>query len=482
MKKTLWLIVFMSILFSTFVSYGAPIDYLGGVHNEYEYEEIIFITGEPIKFKGTVNVRERYDEKRDTLTVTYDFRNLIPEDPSIDARINRRSITYVTEYTKDTSKGQSVGQTTVTRYNETMNIDGDRYQLEDYQFSRSDIIDNRPASNFYTGNVKGRKYYSINNNEGQVIVDITGGHVGYENFWGSTETQKTSQIITYPDGRQGVVNTQTSDSLTKRLVYSDNEVNLITFDGGYIRTTNRDLVSKYDYKLPNGEGKNTIGSESLSKAMSPKLERLVVPKFRDVNGHWAEEYIEKLYSLNVFDNTSTSFFIPEGPITREEYIKGVLRASNIEVEIPTNNRRTNRRGRGEEEVSPFADISVDDKSYPYIKAAHDLGIIKGRRVDLFRPKSALTMAEGVTMLIRALGFENRAPNPGYYTNFIDHRDIPSWAKDSVYVAKEIGILKGDRLNPNKPLTRAEASELLVRFLEFLEKDLQKDYRENIILY
>jgi len=32
------------------------------------------------------------------------------------------------------------------------------------------------------------------------------------------------------------------------------------------------------------------------------------------------------------------------------------------------------------------------------------------------------------------------------------------------------------------MTRAESSAMLVRFLEFLEKDLQQDYRENIILY
>jgi len=32
------------------------------------------------------------------------------------------------------------------------------------------------------------------------------------------------------------------------------------------------------------------------------------------------------------------------------------------------------------------------------------------------------------------------------------------------------------------MTRAEASAMLVRFLEFLERDLQRDYRENIILF
>ncbi|HEX3010538.1 MAG TPA: S-layer homology domain-containing protein, partial [Syntrophomonadaceae bacterium] len=58
-------------------------------------------------------------------------------------------------------------------------------------------------------------------------------------------------------------------------------------------------------------------------------------------------------------------------------------------------------------------------------------------------------------------------------------------RDSIYVASEIGLVQGDNsncVNPNKVMTRAEASALLVKFLNFLEVDLQKDYRENIVLY
>ncbi|MCL6546071.1 MAG: S-layer homology domain-containing protein, partial [Bryobacteraceae bacterium] len=89
----------------------------------------------------------------------------------------------------------------------------------------------------------------------------------------------------------------------------------------------------------------------------------------------------------------------------------------------------------------------------------------------------------VTILIRALGFATKAPNPGYYTDFSDDDDIPSWAKDSIYVAREINLIQGDnynRINPDEKLTRAEASAMLVRFLEFLQKDLQKDYRDSLI--
>ncbi|WP_281796656.1 S-layer homology domain-containing protein [Tepidanaerobacter syntrophicus] len=281
-----------------------------------------------------------------------------------------------------------------------------------------------------------------------------------------------------------------SDSLTKKLVYSENEATLSSFDGGYIRTTNREMVSRYDYDMPkiqNGiidSKKRSSGKVNLSAEMVPKVERLVVPKFRDVKGHWAEEYITKLYSLDVFDESQT-FFTPEIPMTRAEFIKGVIRACDIRPTVEqTSTARTSRR-KQPPETSPFKDVKVEDKNYQYIKEGLEKGIMTGVSSVYFKPNDPLTRAEAVTVLIRALGFGNRAPNPGYYTYFSDDDKIPSWAKDSVYVAREIGILEGDsynKFNPDKIMTRAEASAMLIRFLEFLEKDLQQDYRENIILY
>ncbi|MGB4509482.1 MAG: S-layer homology domain-containing protein, partial [Syntrophomonadaceae bacterium] len=103
----------------------------------------------------------------------------------------------------------------------------------------------------------------------------------------------------------------------------------------------------------------------------------------------------------------------------------------------------------------------------------------------FGPDEFLTRAQAITIMVRALGFENMAPTPGYHTSFADDHAIPNWAIDSIYVAREIGLVSGDaynRINPNQELTRGEASSMLVRFLNFLEQDLQKDYREDLVLF
>jgi len=492
--------ILMTLLISPLQAFGAPSGFEGGVNNEYQYEEIVFITGKPMKFSGELKISESGREGTESITYKY---NLTNKDETIKTKLTR-TVTFVTEYTERDDKGQATAQTTLGRYSEKIEVGKDKYVLEDFQFSKSDVIDRRPASDFYLGNLESRKYYELNRNEGEVIVSISGGNVGYENFWGSTETQiidyyiTSERTVTDEDGKsekvcwEGTVRAQISDSMTKKLIYGENEANFSSFDGGYIRTTNQGMVSRYEYDLPRMKNnipdkkRRSSGREELSANMVPRVERLVVPKFRDVRGHWAEEYITKLYSLDVFDE-SPNFFTPEVAMTRAEFTKGVIRACDIRSSMEDDKNKNRGRSRRKEppEESPFKDVKVEDVDYQYIKQGLEKNIIAGVSKDLFNPEGHLTRDQAVTILIRALGFGSRAPNPGYYTSFSDDDKIPNWARDSVYVAREIGIIQGDsynRFNPGKVMTRAEASAMLVRFLEFLEKDLQRDYRENIMLY
>jgi hypothetical protein len=489
----------MILLFIPISTWATPPGFSGGVNNEYEYEEFIFITGEPIKFVGKLTVKEQQKDEEKTVAYTY---KLTPEDKSLKGKLDR-NISFLTTYTKRNDKGQTIGQTVIDKYKETITIGKDKYELEKdggYELSKSDIIDNRPASDFYSGNLKARKYYKINKDEGEVIVDMSGGNVGYNNFWGNTETQILDYIITSTkqteddDGDideetwRGTVKVQVSDSITKTLKYSDNEANFSSFYGGHVRVTNQEMVSSYSYDLPKIEDdeindrKRMIGSKLLRQKMVPKVERLIIPKFKDIGGHWAEEYIKKLYSLDVFDENS-AFFTPDIPFTRGEFTKGIIRVCSMRPSLEEEKKPRRSRGRQPEEVSPFKDIAVTDPDYKYIKDGVEKNLISGVTKDLFKPEKPLTKAQAITILIKAIGFENKAPNPGFYTSFTDDNEIPNWAKDSIYMAKEIGIIQGDnynRINPNKNITRAEGSEILVRFLEFLQKDLQRDYRENII--
>ncbi len=499
MKRILlYLIVAVFLLTIPGAAYAKPPDFNGGVHNEHEYEEVVFLSGTPILFTGKLDISEK--EKADLTTINYKYK-LAPADKSIKGSLDRR-INYEIEYDRKNDKGQTVADTTIKTYRETIQIEGDRYTLADYQLSKSDIIDNRPASDFYSGTISARKVYDINRNEGKIIVDFSGGDVGYKNFWGSTETQILDYTIEsereLDSGEEnggyltsawnGSVSVIVSDSMNKTLQYTGNQANLSSFTGGHMRLTNQEMVSRYDYNLPyivDGEvsGGRSRNSIELHKSMLPKIERLLLPKLRDVAGHWAADDIGKLYSLDVFADNS-SFFAPDAPMTRMEFTTAMMKACNIRV-LQEEPKRTSRTRNTTAELSPFKDISITDENYSYVKEAVEKGIISGISRDLFMPEDKLTRAQAITILMRALGFENKAPTPGYMTSFADDYNIPEWAKDSFYVAREIGLVYGDtgnRANPNEVMTRAEASAMIVRFLNFLERDLQLDYREHIILY
>lgn len=500
MKRKSMMCMLLIFIMSFTGTLAAPPGFSGGVNNEYEYEEYLFITGQPIKLIGTVDVSEK--EKDTEKTVTYKYK-LTSQDKSI--KLDRTE-TFDTKYTKHSDKGQTVGNTKAGKYSEKIQIGPDRYELSDFQFSKSNIIDNRPASDFYLGDIKARKYYTINKDQGNVVIDITGKNTGYQNFWGNTETQVLDQVISYnrkvtvagtnggqnttqDRSWQGTVRIQASDSTSKQLRFSSNEASFSSFNGGYMRVTNKEIVSQYDYDLPRikdgvpEKDKRESKTLKLSKSFVPKIERLIVPKFRDTNGHWAQTHVEKLYSLDVFDATS-QFFSPELPMTRLEFTKAVMKAANMRTALVEKKKTTSTKKK-QVEQSLFKDLKVEDPNYIYVKDAVGKNIIKGSTIDLFAPNQPLTRAQAITILIRALGFESKAPNPGYATYFSDDYVIPDWARDSIYMAGEIGLVQGDAYNnvaPNKNMTRAEASALLIRFLEFLQKDLQTDYRENIINY
>ena len=131
----------------------------------------------------------------------------------------------------------------------------------------------------------------------------------------------------------------------------------------------------------------------------------------------------------------------------------------------------------------FSDVSQSHPDYDYIMEVEKRGIIQGVGPGRFAPDGVLTRAQAITIMIRALGFENMAPSPGFRTGFADDHQIPGWAMDSVYAAREIGLVNGDaygNLNPNEVLSRAEAAAFLYRFIRYLQSDIKRDYRDRIL--
>ncbi|MGE5389961.1 MAG: S-layer homology domain-containing protein [Deltaproteobacteria bacterium] len=499
MKKLFILIISLIYIFTCAIVpvQASPPDFAGGINDENTYEEVVFLSGEPVKFSsqgGKFTVKET--EKDTMKTVSYTIK-LTSVTAGITGTLDR-SFKLVTTSQPDTVRGQTIATSEIKSFKESITIGSDTFTLKKnsgYQFSKSDIIDNRPASDFYSGTLTARKYYEINDGEGTAIVDINGGIVGYDNFWGNTETQILNYSIavdrTVDDEEiswTGLVKALVTDSMTKRLEYTQTQADYSSFNGGYMRITDHSMASAYEYDLPvfTGNIPSTSSRNNseihLSRELMPRVERLVVPKFRDTSGHWAQEAIEKLYGLEVYEGNS-AFFLPSIPMTRLDFIHGVVKACNIRAgQDATTQKKSSKKTPAE--VSPYTDLPATDANYAYVKDAVAKGIAQSMSPTYFGASEGVTRAQAVAILIKALGFDSKAPSPPFQTSFADDADIPAWARDSVYVAREIGLISGDSnyFRPNKVMTRAEASVMLENFLVFLQKDLQEDYRDKIVLY
>lgn len=462
-----WLICLLAAFSLTAASASAaPPDFNGGVNNEYRYEEYVFITGSPVKFIGELKITDRTSNNQRTETYRYTLASESNPDDEL-----KRSVTYVTQLNVNEEKGQTAGQTSVKSYSEKITFGDITYELQDYQLSQGTITDNQPASDYYSGNVAGRKIYQNNETDELTTVHFGGKNVGYENFWGATETQTIDFEIESPAGTF-FVTSRTSDSKSKFLQYEPHEPDLSSFTGGYALVSEQSMTGEYVYTMPDStlEQSLTVGQD-----MVPVIERLIIPKFRDLNGHWAKEDIEQLYALGVFDDAS-SFFSPGTQMNRYPFIVGIMKAADVRVLEEPEQKRAPR-------TPIFSDLDLRDKDYMYIESAYEKGISKGFNASQFKPNNGLSRAEAVAILVRALGLEHRAPNPGFHTGFADDSSIPNWARDSAYIASQIGLVYGDsnnRFNPTQTMTRAQAAALTIRFLHFLEKDLKQNYRDDIL--
>lgn len=107
--------------------------------------------------------------------------------------------------------------------------------------------------------------------------------------------------------------------------------------------------------------------------------------------------------------------------------------------------------------SSFKDIPSSDWTYPAIDQLVKDQVIQGYGDGTFRPNTNVTRAQSAVFLGRALGINvSTINNPGF-------SDVTASTFGYAYIAKltELGVFsKGDRFNPEQPLTRAQMAKIL----------------------
>ncbi|MCL2162793.1 MAG: S-layer homology domain-containing protein [Oscillospiraceae bacterium] len=471
-----------------------------------DYQEYTFITGEPVLLKGTLTMTKAVRDDRITYQYSYRLNN------SAKRFQMTREISYETELFKK-DNGQTV---TVTKYTRTPSekivTDGETYTLRTMDFTRTSLVDEKPAVSYYSGNSWYRKNYEIGggtmtSQSGRfVTVEATGEFYGFDQYWGAADVEETDFIIEYSDFRNaqgdpdhwgGSATVRRSQSTITQLRYVENEPDAISFRGGYLETRRNDNVLEVSAKLPEFDSKGASTDkiktykESTKIDTFPSTKRLVSPDLRHIRGHWAEESISKLFGLEVFKD-GPSQFNPSQYITRGEFAAALVGAARNTPEDPavasssTRNRAPATTGGGRRGQAPdpiFTDVSPEHIYFSQIEEAFNRGLMNPMSSNMFSPNGEITVADAAVTFIRAMGLESLASYHGAITNYLDDDSIPDYAREALYVCEYIGLLKGDgagRINPSKVLTKGEAAVMLDRFVEYMREDLRKDYRDRIM--
>ncbi len=530
MRKNISLALVLILLLQ--ISFADIYSVFGGIKGDltmskglYYYQEVTFVTGKPVVLKGTVKIPEIPKDKDNyKLKVDYSLTN---EAQKIELE---RSVNYevTKEFDKDRKQEIINSNIPVGGIKEDITVGSDVYTLTSFQQNNSELKEINPAIAFESGNTFYKKIFHKNGDEKTAAgrLTITGEsrtHLGYDSKWSKLTTRVIDVAYDYQPLKKdekktddkkedkadkkedkaknsawdGNVVLKFSTDTSSDFSYVRNDVQNISFRGGLLKSENTSVMLEYDYKIldpskvgTNSNNKYIEGKANLNTYSFETATRLVVPKFKDIIGHWAEEEIFRLGSLEAFD--SKDFFFPDNYITREEFAMALINSiSHLEKESPEERRseaiKAKRKG-----AKPliFTDVNRESPYYVYVAEAQKQGLMEGvagyegNEIRYqFLPTRPLTRQEATTVIVRSLGIEDIAPALPYDTGFNDDKDISTWAKDGIYMAREVGIVKGYPDNTARPLelvTRAEAATMLSQLVDHLRDDITIDYRDKLL--
>ncbi|MEN6324956.1 MAG: S-layer homology domain-containing protein [Syntrophomonas sp.] len=184
--------------------------------------------------------------------------------------------------------------------------------------------------------------------------------------------------------------------------------------------------------------------------------------FQDISQHWARQDIETMVQLKLASGVSPSEFLPDRNITRAEFAALLCRALGI-------NPAPQLSGQ-------FNDVYGDKWYYSIVNQAASIGLLKGYNLTLFGPEDPVTREQMAVMISNALSY--RGPNSsgdssgtsGDISIFSDQGSISFWARNSIAVVRQKGIIKGRDDGNFAPLanaTRAEASVMILKMYQQL---------------
>lgn len=163
--------------------------------------------------------------------------------------------------------------------------------------------------------------------------------------------------------------------------------------------------------------------------------------FTDVTRY--NDAIDLLSTLEVIKGYSETRFGPDDAVTRWQMALLISKLVTGNVETSTWESNDNS--------SSFTDVK-SNHYFGSIAYAHRNGVIIGRNETTFAPEDPITLQDGLTMVVRALGYPSATLNAGYPDSYIDK-------------GRELGLLKEiTNLGYTSNMTRGHTAQLLYNAL------------------
>ena len=182
----------------------------------------------------------------------------------------------------------------------------------------------------------------------------------------------------------------------------------------------------------------------------------------DIQGHWAQNTINKWVDKGDISGYPDGTFRPNNMITRAEFVVLV----------------NNAMGYTKSGYAYFSDVPSHYWGKNAIQTGVVAGYISGDGNGIFRPNDPVTRQEAAAMISRILDLKQNESRAYRYT---DSYAISNWAKGVVGAVSEAGIMAGypdGSFGPNRVLTRAEAVLALDKTVNYKPGDKEEDKEET----
>ena len=174
-----------------------------------------------------------------------------------------------------------------------------------------------------------------------------------------------------------------------------------------------------------------------------------VNNYSDMSSHWSRTVVGKLSGLDIIAGYGGKFW-PDSPVQADQFIKMAVMAMGHRIEQGT-----------------------EYWAQPYIDTALNEGVVeKGEFADY---KAPLTREQMARIIVRTMLKVDEKPDDRYDKYIIgkisDYEKISDNLKQFVIDGYKLGLVQGSagKYNPKDTLTRAEASAVIIRFLDATER-------------